>query len=113
MNWFIDNKLNELFIAVEWAEKGDLKLVMKRAQEDEVSFPEKQIWKYIHQIAGALQHMHSKRIMHRDLKPANIFIDNDGDLKIGDLGLSRQLSSQTFEAFSRVGTPLYMSPEVL
>ena len=51
--------------------------------------------------------------MHRDLKPANIFIDNDGDLKIGDLGLSRQLSSQTFEAFSRVGTPLYMSPEVL
>ena len=57
--------------------------------------------------------MHSKRIMHRDLKPANIFIDNDGDLKIGDLGLSRQLSSHTFEAFSRVGTPLYMSPEVL
>ena len=113
LNWFIDNKLNELFIAVEWAEKGDLKLVMKRAQEDEVSFPEKQIWKYIHQIAGALQHMHGKRIMHRDLKPANIFINNDGDLKIGDLGLSRQLSSQTFEAFSRVGTPLYMSPEVL
>lgn len=57
--------------------------------------------------------MHKKRIMHRDLKPANIFIDSDGDLKIGDLGLSRQLSSQTFEAFSRVGTPLYMSPEVL
>lgn len=54
LNWFIDNKLNELFIAVEWAEKGDLKLVMKRAQEDEVSFPEKQIWKYIHQIASAL-----------------------------------------------------------
>ena len=51
--------------------------------------------------------------MHRDLKPANIFIDNSGDLKIGDLGLSRQLSSQTFEAFSRVGTPLYMSPETL
>jgi NIMA (never in mitosis gene a)-related kinase len=113
LNWFIDNKLNELFIAVEWAEKGDLKLVMKRAQEDEVSFPEKQIWRYIFQIANALQHMHSKRIMHRDLKPANIFIDNDGDLKVGDLGLSRQLSSQTFEAFSRVGTPLYMSPEVL
>ena len=47
LNWFIDNKLNELFIAVEWAEKGDLKLVMKRAQEEDVAFPEKQIWKYI------------------------------------------------------------------
>ena len=51
--------------------------------------------------------------MHRDLKPANIFIDGSGALKVGDLGLSRQLGSQTFEAFSRVGTPLYMSPEVL
>lgn len=54
LSWFIDNKLNELFIAVEWAEKGDLKMVMKRAQEDEVSFPEKQVWRYIHQIASAL-----------------------------------------------------------
>ena len=54
LNWFIDNKLNELFIAVEWAEKGDLKLILKRAAEDEVQFPEKIIWKYIHQIASAL-----------------------------------------------------------
>jgi len=37
--------------------------------------------------------MHEKRIMHRDLKPANIFIDGGGNLKVGDLGLSRQLSS--------------------
>ena len=98
---------------MEWAEKGDLKLVIKKAMEEDINFPEKRIVEYISQIAGALQHMHEKRIMHRDLKPANIFIDNNTDLKIGDLGLSRQLSSQTFEAFSRVGTPLYMSPEVL
>lgn len=51
--------------------------------------------------------------MHRDLKPANIFINHNDDLKLGDLGLGRDFSSQTMEAFSRVGTPLYMSPEVL
>ena len=54
-----------------------------------MSFPEKRIWEYIHQIASALKHMHEKRIMHRDLKPANIFIDQAGNLKVGDLGLSR------------------------
>jgi NIMA (never in mitosis gene a)-related kinase len=51
--------------------------------------------------------------MHRDLKPANIFIDSKDNLKLGDLGLGRDFTSQTMEAFSRVGTPLYMSPEVL
>ena len=53
------------------------------------------------------------RVMHRDLKPANIFIDGNDNMKLGDLGLGRDFSSQTMEAFSRVGTPLYMSPEVL
>ena len=57
--------------------------------------------------------MHDKRIMHRDLKPANIFISNDGSLKIGDLGLGRSFSSETLEAYSKVGTPLYMSPELI
>lgn len=65
------------------------------------------------QISSALQHMHEKRIMHRDLKPANIFISNDNSLKIGDLGLGRSFSSETLEAYSKVGTPLYMSPELI
>jgi len=38
LNWFIDNKLNELFIAVEWAEKGDLKLVIKKNIEEGIYF---------------------------------------------------------------------------
>jgi len=57
--------------------------------------------------------MNEKRIMHRDLKPANIFISADGTLKVGDLGLSRAFSSETVQAYSKVGTPLYMSPELL
>lgn len=104
---------NELLIAIEWAEKGDLKRLIKRAQADELPIEELKIWEYMFQIASALKHMQEKRIMHRDLKPANIFITVDGTLKLGDLGLGRYLSSQTIEAFSRVGTPLYMSPEVL
>jgi serine/threonine protein kinase len=48
LSWFIDSKLNELFIAVEWAEKGDLKLVIKKAMEDEIYFQEKRIVEYIH-----------------------------------------------------------------
>lgn len=108
---FIDN--NELLIIVEWAEKGDLKRLIRRAVSMDVRFKEMEIWEYSRQLASALDHMHRKRIMHRDLKPANIFVAMDGSLKLGDLGLGRFFSSQTLEAFSKVGTPLYMSPEVL
>src|SRR5690554_5577668 len=47
------------------------------------------------------------------LKPANIFLTTDGTIKVGDLGLSREMSDETMQAYSKVGTPLYMSPEVL
>ena len=57
--------------------------------------------------------MHEQRVIHRDLKPANILIFSDGTFKLGDLGLGRSLSKETIKAFSRVGTPLYMSPEVI
>lgn len=64
-------------------------------------------------IASGIDHMHKNRIMHRDLKPANILIDSTGCLKIADLGLGRIFGSQTLEVYSKVGTPLYMSPELL
>lgn len=57
--------------------------------------------------------MHERRIIHRDLKPANILTFSDGLLKLGDLGLGRYMSNETLKAFSQVGTPLYMSPEVI
>jgi serine/threonine protein kinase len=104
---------NDLVIIIEWAAAGDLKRQLRKAQERKVGFEERIIWKYFSQICDAMQHMHEKRIMHRDLKPANIFLTLDGTIKVGDLGLSRELSEHTFQAHSKVGTPLYMSPEVL
>ena len=84
---------NDLYIVVEWAEKGDLKLIVWRAIQEDSPIEEHKIWSYILQMASALQHMHEKRIMHWDLKPANIFISADGELKLGDLGLGWALSS--------------------
>ena len=78
-----------MYIAVEWASKGDLKRVIRHARAENSFIEESRVWEYIHQMASALNHMKSKRIMHRDLKPANIFIDSKGSLKVGDLGLGR------------------------
>ena len=112
---YLDSFLEEesLYIVLEWAHAGDLKRQIRKAQDKGARFDEILIWKIFTQIADALRHMHSKRTMHRDLKPANIFLSSDGTVKVGDLGLGRFLSEETLEAFTKVGTPLYMSPELL
>ena len=47
-----------------------------------------------HQIAEGVKHVHEQGLIHRDLKPSNCFID-DGVVKVGDFGLSRECSSST------------------
>ena len=104
---------NSLGIVFEWATAGDLRKHLNSIRDRGIRLPESVIWKSFVQICNALAHMHEKRVLHRDLKPANIFLMKDGSLKVGDLGLGRTLSDDTPEAFSKVGTPLYMSPESL
>ena len=116
-----------LFIVFEWAAGGDLKKLIREAAGIPAGTPEAAkhgakaacrldesvVWTYFQQMSEGLEYMHGLRMMHRDIKPANIFITGAGMLKLGDMGLGRQLSDDSVAAFSKVGTPLYMSPEVL
>ena len=52
-------------------------------------------------------------MIHRDLKLGNLFIDHDMQIKIGDFGLCARLNSRLERRQSVLGTPNYISPEVL
>lgn len=60
-------------------------------------------------LAGVAE-MHAKGVLHRDLKPENLLMTEDGVVKIADFGLSCRVQDVTRDP---VGTPQYMSPEVL
>lgn len=62
-------------------------------------------------ISQGLSVCHKKGIIHRDIKPQNIFVNDNGDFKLGDFGVAR-MSSETKNALSFKGTLTYMAPEV-
>ena len=62
-------------------------------------------------ICRALELCEKKKIIHRDIKPDNIFVNDNGDYKLGDFGVARQLE-RTATFMSKKGTYNYMAPEV-
>lgn len=70
------------------------------------------VLRWVDGIAAGLDFLHDRGIVHRDLKPANIF-DDDGIVKIGDVGLSKFITeSRRGGQTQSVGTVYYMAPEV-
>jgi serum/glucocorticoid-regulated kinase 2 len=60
-----------------------------------------------------MEYLHSKNILYRDLKPENILVDERGHLKLTDFGLCKLRFDKRDLTRSFVGSPEYMSPEIL
>lgn len=69
---------------------------------------------YIDAVAKALAAAHEAGIVHRDIKPENVLITADGQVKVTDFGLAKNLSAQTTTATSDhvMGTISYIPPEI-
>ncbi|BGP17029.1 hypothetical protein JCM10213_000335 [Rhodosporidiobolus nylandii] len=118
---FVDKPNNMLYILMEYCEGGDLAGVIQRCRKTGQQLPEDVVWQYFTQILLALHDCHSEVdkqgnrktvILHRDIKPENVFLDKDNNLKLGDFGLSKAMQ-QAAMTQTYVGTPYYMSPELI
>ena len=96
---------------MEFANEGDLKQLIKQHSLFKKNFTQEEIINYATQIANSINYIHSKNILHRDIKPENILL-SDGMLKLGDFGISKELSSTIDFTNTGVGTPFYISPEI-
>ena len=108
---FFDEEI--LYIIMEYAELGDLYSLIKHYKKHSKYFDEIDLWKISFEILSGLEYLHSQNIIHRDIKCLNLFITKDRHIKIGDLGVSTITSGIDNLHYTRVGTPLYISPELV
>lgn len=100
----------KIYFVIEYVKGGELfdKLSKGRLKEDAAR-------KYFQQLISAVDYCHSRGVYHRDLKPENLLVDENGNLKISDFGLSALAESKRQDGLlhTTCGTPAYVAPEVI
>lgn len=100
-----------LCIVMDYADGGDVHGEIKRRQGSLIE--ELKIVEWFVQTCFALKHVHERKVLHRDLKTQNIFLMATGQIKLGDFGIARVLDATKDYAKTMVGTPYYLSPEII
>lgn len=100
----------KIYLVMELATGGELfAKVLRRGRLNEPAAR-----RYFSQLVSALNFCHQNGVAHRDLKPQNLLLDQNGNLKVSDFGLSalpEQLNDGLLH--TACGTPAYTAPEVV
>ncbi|NP_001315749.1 CBL-interacting serine/threonine-protein kinase 6-like [Malus sylvestris] len=101
---------SKIYFAMDLVRGGELfaKIAKGRLREDVARV-------YFQQLISAIDFCHSRGVYHRDLKPENLLLDQDGNLKVTDFGLSAftEHLKQDGLLHTTCGTPAYVAPEVI
>jgi NIMA (never in mitosis gene a)-related kinase len=104
---------NFVYIVMDYADGGDLSIKIKQQREKNTFFQEDLILNWFTQICLAIKHIHDRKILHRDIKSQNIFLTKEGLVKLGDFGIAKCLDTTLDKAKTLIGTPYYLSPEII
>ncbi|CAK77018.1 unnamed protein product (macronuclear) [Paramecium tetraurelia] len=95
---------------LEYCALGDLeKYIKKNSAKNRL--PENEAKPIILQLLDAMKILRLKNVVHRDLKLANILINEQMQIKLGDFGFAKSVTTDLLESYC--GTPITMAPEIL
>lgn len=109
MKEVVMDDFNGVYMVMEYVDH-ELKGYMERMKQP---FSQSEVKCLMLQLLEGLSYLHDNWVIHRDLKTSNLLLNNKGELKICDLGMSRQYGSPVKPYTALVVTRWYRAPEVL
>ena len=113
----IERFSEDIDLILDWRVLGGEDPLAKRSKTKQGKLKggggEQRVVEVMESLLKAIAHCHASNIVHRDIKPENVMVGEDGEIKLIDFGLSQQTLSKHSKMHMLVGTPLYMSPQVI
>eukprot|EP00924_Labyrinthula_sp_SR-Ha-C_P014000 maker-scaffold_5-snap-gene-20.1-mRNA-1 protein AED:0.07 eAED:0.07 QI:95/0.83/0.85/1/0.5/0.42/7/192/460 len=103
-------KGESIYILMELCSAGSVSDIMQICN---LHFSEAVVQEIIAASCLGLVAMHRKNILHRDIKGGNLLLNVNGEIKLGDFGVSAILRSKADKRKTVIGTPFWMSPEII
>jgi serine/threonine protein kinase len=100
---------NNFYIALEYVGGGSLLKLINESH----GIAEPEAARIFSQIISVMEYLHEEKgVVHRDLKPDNILLDDSGNIRLIDFGLSRDFSDDGLFS-TQCGSSYYIAPEIL
>ncbi|XP_041814117.1 serine/threonine-protein kinase MRCK beta isoform X2 [Chelmon rostratus] len=102
---------NYLYLVMDYYVGGDLLTLLSKFED---RLPEDMSKFYVAEMVLAIHSIHQQHYIHRDIKPDNVLLDVNGHIRLADFGSClRMMEDGTVQSSVAVGTPDYISPEIL
>ncbi|XP_054474124.1 serine/threonine-protein kinase MRCK beta [Anoplopoma fimbria] len=102
---------NYLYLVMDYYVGGDLLTLLSKFED---RLPEDMSKFYMAEMVLAVHSIHQQHYIHRDIKPDNVLLDVNGHIRLADFGSClRMMEDGTVQSSVAVGTPDYISPEIL
>lgn len=102
---------DKLWLVMEYCGAGSVTDLVKSTKT--LSLREEWIAYICREICRGLSHLHASKIIHRDIKGQNVLLTDNADVKLVDFGVSARLDKTIGRRNTFIGTPYWMSPEVI
>uniref|UniRef100_A0A2S2R2K6 Neither inactivation nor afterpotential protein C n=1 Tax=Sipha flava TaxID=143950 RepID=A0A2S2R2K6_9HEMI len=103
----------ELWFVMEMCEGGTVVDLVNSILLQNKKMKEEHIGYILRELIRALCFLHNNQVIHRDIRGSNLLLTKNGEVKLVDFGLSRELQGPEYKTNTGVGSPAWMAPEVV